>query len=232
MLSLTATAQVPPAAPPKGPTRSPNASPPTKPETLERLGDGVFRIGSIRVDTVKRELSVPGTINETSVLEFIANTKGGWKAYESAIELDTNAITFNVALLLIGLDPANSVPPKQHFDSATPKGDPVDVFVEWNAGGKTRRVPAEELVFNMATKRTLPPGPWVYTGSQINPQTNAFLADIEGSLISFVHTPAPLIEHPAPVLGNYGANRLNPALGLKPEDAVTVIVKAVAPQNQ
>ena len=219
-------AQTPPARRPPTP-RGPLGTPPTKPDPVEALGEGRFRVGNIRVDTVKREVSVAGTINDASVLEFVANTKGGWKAYESAIELDTNAITFNVALLLIGMDPANSVPPKMHFDPATPKGDPVDIWVEWTANGKTRRVPAEELVLNTDTKRTLPPGPWVYTGSSINARTNGFLADIEGSLISFVHTPAPIIEHPAPVQRNYGSNRFNPNLGLSPGDMVTLTVRAV-----
>jgi hypothetical protein len=223
----TPSAQTPPAKRPPTP-RGPLSTPPTKAEPVEALGGGLFRVGTIRVNTAKRELSVAGTINDTPALEFIANTKGGWKAYESAIELDTNAITFNVALLLIGMDPANSVPPKAHFDPATPKGDPVEIWVEWTANGKPRRVPAEELVFNLETKRTLPPGPWVYTGSVINDRTGGFLADIEGSLISFVHTPAPIIEHPAPVQRNYGSNRFNTSLGLSPGDTVTLTVRAVS----
>ncbi len=226
LFAQTPSAQTPPARRPPTP-RGPLGTPPTKAEPVEALGEGLFRVGNIRVNTVTRELSVAGTVNDATVLEFVANTKGGWKSYESAIELDTNAITFNVALLLIGMDPANSVPPTRHFDPATPKGDPVDIWVEWMANGKPRRIPAEELVFNTDTKRTLPPGPWVYTGSSINARTNGFLADIEGSLISFVHTPAPIIEHPAPVQRNYGSNRFNPNLGLSPGDAVTLTVRAV-----
>src|SRR5437763_19283 len=69
-------------------------SPATVPQ-VERLGDHLFRIGSIRVDTANSELSVAGKVNgSVTTLEFVANTRGGFKAYESAIELDTNAVVF------------------------------------------------------------------------------------------------------------------------------------------
>lgn len=201
--------------------------PPTSPEPVERLGRDLFRIGNIRVDTAKKEISIAGKVNDVQVLEFIACTKGGFKAYESALELDTNAITFNLALILIGLDRANAVPPTRHFDPNPPQGDPVEVWVEWKEGSKARRVRAEELVYNAETKRTLPEGPWVYTGSVFVKENNAYLADVDGALIGFVHTPSPILENPAPVIGPYGANRLNPALGLKGGVAVVLTVRAL-----
>ena len=45
-------------------------------------------------------------MNDVEMLEFVANTINGAKAYESALTLQTDAISFNAALLLIGLDPA------------------------------------------------------------------------------------------------------------------------------
>lgn len=218
----TAAAQPPPTAPVEGsPPR-----PPTTPEPVERLGDNLLRIGKVTVDTKERQLTVAGTVNDVLTLEFIATAEGGFKAYESALSLDTDAITFNLALLLIGLDRKNATVPRFHFDPIAPRGDPVDIWVEWDEQGTRRRVPAEEIVYNFEAKKTLAPDSWVYTGSTFIAGSNAYLADLEGTLIGFVHTPAPVIEHSGTLAGNYGANRLNPALNLKPGTAVTVTVRA------
>src|SRR5262245_19706053 len=72
--------------------------PPTTAAAVEKLGKNLLRIGNVRVDLSKKEVSVAGTINDVPVLEFVANTKGGFKSYESAIETDTNAIDFNLGL--------------------------------------------------------------------------------------------------------------------------------------
>src|SRR5262245_2812086 len=77
---------------------------PTTPAAVAKLGPGLFRIGEIKVDTTKREASVSGKVNAVEILEFVANTQGGLKAYESALTIDTNAVTFNAAMLMIGLD--------------------------------------------------------------------------------------------------------------------------------
>ena len=194
---------------------------------MERLGPNIFRVGTVRVDTLKREISVRGTVTEAKTLEFIASTKGGFKGYESALELDTNAISFNLALILIGLDREHATHPRYHFDPIPPKGDPVEIWVEWDEAGTTRKVRAEQLVYNVQTEHTIPEGPWVYTGSVFVEQVRAYLADIDGTLIGFVHTPSPILENPTAVMGPYGANQPNPALNLKPGTSVTVTVRSL-----
>ena len=146
--------------------------------------------------------------------------------------METNAINFNLALILIGLDQSRSVGPKMHFDPAIPQGDPVEIWVEWDDPNGRRRVRAEQLVYNTSSKTTLSEGPWVYTGSVFLAENNAYLADIEGSLIGFVHTPAPIIESPRPTSPtNYGSDTLNPALNLKPGTSIQLIVRALNHQK-
>src|SRR5881394_3981036 len=77
---------------------------------------GRFQIGEIKVDTTKREASVAAKVNAVQLLEFVANTKNGMKAYESALTIETNAITFNAAMLMIGLDKDHARVPTRHFD--------------------------------------------------------------------------------------------------------------------
>jgi hypothetical protein len=206
--------------------QSPNARP--SPTPIERLGPDVLRIGRIQVDTAKREVSVPGTFTGVSALEFIAVTKNGVKAYESLLELDTKAIDFNVALILIGLDPARGTVPKAHFDPDPPKGDPVELWVEWGTGTTRRRVRAERLIYNEITKTRLEDGPWVYTGSAFVADSNAYLAELEGTLIGFVHTPAPVIESPRKLVEQaYGNNVLHPEFNVPAGTEAVLTVRAL-----
>ncbi len=211
-----------------GPPAPGGRTAPTAPAPIERLGKGLLRVGTITVDTEKREASVAGTVNDVQIVEFIANTKGGFKAYESAIELDANGINFNLAMILIGLDKAHATVPRYPKDPVLPAGDPVEIWIEWKDGDSTRRVRAEELVANRETKQTLTEGPWVYTGSTFVPDTTAYQADVDGVLIGFAHTPAAVIDRPLPVPEPYDGNRLNAALNLKPGTAVVLTVRALA----
>lgn len=206
--------------------------PPDKPAPVEKLGPTTYRIGTLRVDTARREVIATGTVNPVTVLEFVANTPGGAKAYESAFTLETSAINYNAALLLIGLDPARARPPQVQFDPAAPAGDPVEIEVEWTAGGKPRRLKIHELLFDQSSKKTLAPGPWVYTGSTFadfgGPIGKRYLAEIDGVLIGLMHGPQPIIENPrSDALGRYGAIVLNPELALVENTPVTVTVRAL-----
>ena len=194
---------------------------------IEEIGDKLYRVGNIRVDLAGQEALVAGVVNDVTILEFIATTKGGFKSYESAIELDTDAISFNLAMVLLGLDKSRSVLSKFHFDPDPPEGDPVEIWIEWEQNGETRRIRGEELAYNAGSKETLPETPWVYTGSVFMPD-GSYLAERDGVLIGFVHTPAPIIENPLPDgVGNYGAWILNPTIGLDPGTPITVTVKAL-----
>lgn len=99
--------------------------------------------------------------------------------------------------------------------------------VSWKAGAETKRSRADDLLYNITSRKSVPPGRWVYTGSRFMLKSTAFLADVDGVLIGFVHTPAPLIKRVDPVPGNFGNIVLNPTIGLAPGTAVTLTVKAV-----
>lgn len=198
---------------------------------LEKLGPTNYRVGQLRVDTASREVMADGEINEVSTLEFVANTRNGSKAYESLMTIDTNAISFNAAMLLIGLDPERARVPKMHFDPEPPAGDPLELWVEF--GMPLRRVRIETLLLDKRTDTTLSEGPWVYTGSVFVSGAfgQRYLAEMDGVLIGFVHSPAPIIENPrAGAVNAYGSVVLNPTLGLAGGSPVTLIVKALPRQ--
>lgn len=92
---------------------------------------------------------------------------------------------------------------------------------------KPPKAVAPGVVYDEGVKQTLPAGHWVYTGPRFVSDSKALLADVEGVLIGFVHTPATLIERVEPVPGPYGNVKLNPALGLTPGTPVLVTVRAL-----
>jgi len=204
----------------------------TKAAAVERVGSGLYRLGKVRVDTTNREVSVPGRINaNVTTLEFVANTLNGWRAYESAVTLDTNAITLNAALLLLGLDNTHvKRQSKFHFDPAPIEGDVVTVSLEC-PGRECERMPAERLMFDQVKKETVAGGKWIYTGSTFLP-TGQYLADADDVVVGFVHDPATIIEYSIGAgLGAYGQIVLNPNIGLAPGTAVLVTIKAPKPPS-
>jgi hypothetical protein len=211
---------------PLGSAAQPPAAPEPKASPIEKLGDNLFRLGSIRVDTSKRELSVSGQVNPVTVLEFVANTTNGMKAYESAITLDTNAITFNAALLLMGLDKSHSRIPLYRTDPNGVAGDPVEIWID-TTGPSPQHFRAERLIYDRATKEAASDGSWVFTGSSFL-NDGRYRAEADGVLIGFVHDVSTILELTRAVgLGRYGAVILNPTLGLTPGMPITLTVKAV-----
>ena len=182
---------------------------------VEKVGDSQFRIGQVRIDTSRREVSVSGTVNAgVKVLEFIANTRSKRRAYESAVTLDADAIAYNAALLLIGLDPSRARGvPTRHFDPTTPEGDLVDIWLDCPRG-ECQHLPVERLMYDQEKKEALSGGTWVYTGSAFLPD-GRYMADDGGVIIGFVHDPSSIIEYTGTgALNRFGAIVPNPTLGL------------------
>ena len=227
-VAASATAQQQPKLPPEMPR--PRTEPlPASP--VEKINATTYRIGEMRLDTKRKTLTVPGTVNDVTIVEFVANTLGGFKAYESALTLNTNAVSFNAALLVLGLDPSRSRPSSMQFDRQPPEGDPVELTVEWKDGSTTRRVGIEELLFDQRTGKTLAKGPWVYTGSTfwVSPSgEKQYQAEVDGVLIGFMHGPQSIIDNPRnDALSGFGYIVLNPGIGLKADLPITLTVRVL-----
>lgn len=176
-----------------------------KKPAVEDLGNGRYRIGQILLDKTAGRFSVPGVVlpyEEGKVMEFIAVTKKGHKAYESLLELEVNAFEFNLACILIGLDEKNGSPAKFHFDPAPMKGDKVSIRVTWEKDGK--RLKTDPVNWLTSTEKISTQAQWNYIGSQFI-EGNRYLAQMDGTLIGLVHDPSSIIEHHSGLgLGNWG----------------------------
>lgn len=208
-------------APPTGPRAKPK---------IEDLGNQRLRVGTVEIDKGKSVFSVPGKIIRTNPpLEYLAVKRGGSKAYEALIELDVTAVEFNLACILIGLDAGKAKRPQFHFDKAALGGDAVNVLVSWEKDGKETRIPASELL--VFSGKSVEANEWIYTGSGFL-AGNRYLAELDGTLIGFVHDPASVIEHKEGVgLGNWGSVNLDPKHQLNVGSPITIIVERVPPRE-
>ncbi len=195
---------------------------------VQDLGNGHFRVGLIEVDRNQRRFTVPAEVHQDEgTQEFILSTRGGYKGYESTLEAGATAYEFNIACLLIGLDPDRARTPRFHFDPTGVTGDRVEVNLSWGKGKKVRRVSAAEAVKDQRTGKAMKATGWVYTGSTFTPD-GAYMAQTDGVLIGFVHDPAEIITLAVGTgQGDYGQLVPNTATLPKKGTRVTVEVKAV-----
>ncbi|RMF88061.1 MAG: hypothetical protein D6739_00680 [Nitrospirae bacterium] len=160
---------------------------------VQELGGGRFRVGLIQVDRKARRFAVPAVVHQVEgPQEFVLATHGGYKGYESTLEAGATAYEFNVACLLIGLDPERAGRPRYHFDPNHVQGDAVAVSVVWRDAKGEHRIDARQAVVDRRSGKTLGPSPWIYTGSTLTPD-GTYLAQSDGVLIGFVHDPAEII---------------------------------------
>ena len=162
--------------------------------SIEKLSDTVYRIGTVILDQGKNEISVEGKVNmQSGMIEYLACARRG-KLHESVLVLDAEPYQLQVALLLFGLEPGGGL--EYQGDPRTPQGDSLEIWVEWEEEGKTKRHRIEDFVYNIARKRTMRHTPWIFVGSRVVDGT--FMADVERSIIATYHDPMAIIDNPLP----------------------------------
>jgi hypothetical protein len=190
------------------------------------LGNERFRVGEIEVNKRAQRFTVTGRVIQREMpdnpVEYLAVVPDGYNSYETLLELDAGAREFNLACILIGLDSRNAVLPRFHFDPEPTQGDPVDLTVSWEEGGKTIiRHPGE--FFSVGGLDQLSEE-WVYTGSVLT-EKGVYLAESMGLLISFAHEPMSIIEHRTGLgIGAYGAPKINQAKTPPPGTPLTMTI--------
>ena len=156
------------------------------PQIVKKVGPDLYELGTIALDTKARRVTVPGRINMTQgIIEYLAVMDKRGKLHESALALDVQPSLFQLALILLGLEPGEwspGNPTAQQPPTLAKWGDQVVLWVEWDRAGKTERVSADALVFNRETQKSLEGNRWHFTGSLFS--RNVFAADVTGSLIA------------------------------------------------
>jgi hypothetical protein len=217
--------------------------PPQAPAPVEDLGGGRYRIGAITVDRVAGQFVVPGRVLhlDDAPLEYIAVSRGGMKGYESLLEVDARGTEFNLACILLGLEPPERGPSAQ-FERKPPTGPSVRLTLRWQADGKTVTRTVQEALDLAARPRgaplpppNLPPPPpedWAYVGSYLQSNDQRYVADATGTLVGFVLDPASIIEHRTGLgIGAYGSVQGNPKV-LPPVGSPVELIVTVPPAGQ
>ena len=160
---------------------------PVEPAAVEKLGEGLVRVGKVCVDMSKRRLEAPGKINLASgILEYLAVGEGG-KRHESLLWLDVRPLHFQVGLILLGLH----------------EGD-GSVRLWLRVGGEVR--PVEQFVWDREKKAEMPIAPWKFVGSTVH--DGRFIADDTKSLVATVPDPSAIlwttVERGIPYRGELG----------------------------
>ncbi len=163
---------------------------------IRKLSDGKFQIDNIVVSKPEGSVSAPGVVNmDEGLIEYLACGPAG-KLHESVLRVDVKPYYLQIALLLLGLEPGDKPLEYQGADEV-PEGDPVEILVSWeNVDGKKVECRAEELVWNVSTKKPMKRTNWVFAGSKI--MDGRFMAQIEQSIAATFHDPFSIIDHPLP----------------------------------
>ncbi len=178
---------------------------------VTKISENVFGIGDVRLDSKKRSITFPASVNMTNgVIEYLLVSSRG-KLHESLLRTDVEPAQLHTAKLL--LDPKTRTPqPLLHATDGTNAtnrlpGDAVNISLSWTNGSGEKKCPAEDLIFNTRTKSPMSRGDWIYTGSRFIEGT--FMAQRERSLISLIADPDALMENPRPGREDDGAWQVN-----------------------
>ena len=150
-------------------------------------------LGSVQVDSLTKTVTATGWVNQIEgPIEVLAcGIKG--KVHESVFVLALNPLDLQAALLLAGLKGGEPMP---SIGEGPPKGSPVDLWVEWQAGGELCKARAETFVWNKQANAVLPETPWTFTGSVV--KDGQFKALAEESLVVTYWDPYAIVNIPLP----------------------------------
>jgi hypothetical protein len=205
---------------------------------MKEISPGVFEIGKLHLDKNKKTVSFPGKINMVKdVIEYVLVTPNG-PTHESLLVTELQPSDLHFAMLLLGakgsgLSAPSEAPPGQidakYLKSAPKlKGDNVLVTATWkDKEGKEHLTPVEEWLINSQTKKAVPGGPWIYTGSMFGADSG-FLAQQLGAFISVVTNPSALINNPRKGNDNDQLWEIN-AKAVPPVDTPLEITLAIQP---
>src|SRR4030095_9884597 len=101
-------------------------------------------------------------------LEYFATSPGGWKAYESLLELDATGSEFNLACILVGLERSPKQMEFQRYSQKALTRQRAALSIAWSEGATRRRLSAADALTNPQTGVRAASIDWVYVGSPVS----------------------------------------------------------------
>ena len=141
--------------------------------TLSNIG---WADGHLQIQEKEQKLVLKGKISEAlgeydehlkGAVEYLVCGRNG-KEYESIIVVDATGKEIYDALEKLGVKIGTPPGYDEEKDEPTPPiGTEFLIYAEWKDGDETKKVRAEELIFNVKTQKTMSHVAWVYSGSRI-----------------------------------------------------------------
>ncbi len=220
-------------------TLSPLLSQEVKP-LIQEIGDDQLRIGKITLNKNTREISFQAGINmNEGIIEYVLVLTQG-KVHEALFLTDISPTNLNIALKLLRYQESPELfeimDEDFNFTGKFPKvpeeqkkAARIAIEVTWKKEDTSHTVPLNELILHATTEKSMPPGPWLYTGSYLH--EGRYKADIAGDIIAI------LTSQPAMI--NYlGKDRENDEVWLphkkrlpEIESVVTITIKPHSPEK-
>lgn len=180
-----------------------NPLPPPSNPPIQQIEPGVFELGKVRLNKKNRTVHFTGTVNmKEGLIEYLL-VHGSGKIHESLFRTEVEPYHVHLAILLLS-DKKNGArtdsPGATAPAPASPEPQNVRIWIEWQQGDSRQRVPAENFILDVATKKTMSQGPWTYIGSRV--MDGMFLAQRDGSMIAVIDDPDALVNNRRPGAAN------------------------------
>jgi hypothetical protein len=106
----------------------------------------------------------------------------------------------NACILALGYEKGTPVKISRDGKVMPPEGDPIHMYLEWEGeDGETVRARAEDLVFDLQTKKAMERDRWVYVGSRFERDWGSgktvYMADLTGDIAATYSWPNTIIDN-------------------------------------
>ncbi len=197
-----------------------------------RPASKVVKIGKVRVDLKKREVSFDSAVClEEGALEFLL-VQWQSKTHESILHTEAKASHIHAGLLMLGLTagkPARWSGRQIGGRFLPPAGAGVKVKMVWeDADGKVRSCAAGEWLSGQEGQKIQRPDHWVFVGSDILPG-GRYWAELDGEIISLTNFASAVLDVPFrstsvnDLRGIFANTNVVPATGTQVEVVITPV---------
>ena len=132
--------------------------------------------GHLQIQEKEKKLVLKGKISEAlgeydehlkGAVEYLVCGHNG-KEYESIIVVEATAKEIYDAIEKLGVKTGTPPGYDEEKDEPTPPtGTEFLIYAEWKVGDKAKKVRAEDLIFNVKTKKPMSRVAWIYSGSRV-----------------------------------------------------------------
>lgn len=188
------------------PARSPVQPPATDKPPVEKLDDFRYRIGGITLDRRTREIRVPTKVNRDAerALEYLLVMQQG-KTHEALLITEASPTHLNLAFTLLRYPASPELfflvnekheltDERPNVSTAVKAAARIDIDVEWDDHGTTRRHPVNEWIQQVVKTTAMAAGPWLYSGSDIN--DGQYIPEMTGDIAAIMIDPGAMINYP------------------------------------